>query len=74
MFSKRNKKIFTMAVMVIVAIGLIGPGALLFFAPQNSGYAESSLSQEAREVPDGLSGGNGSTDLDNATSAAKASQ
>lgn len=38
MFSKRNKKIFTGTVMVIVAIGLIGPGALLLFAPRNQGF------------------------------------
>lgn len=36
MFSKRTKKIFTIAVIVMTAIGLIGPGVLLFFEPQTS--------------------------------------
>lgn len=45
MFSRRNKKIFTGAVMVIVAIGLIGPGALLFFAPSSPSYSESDFPQ-----------------------------
>ena len=51
MFSKRTKKIFTALIIVMVAIGLVGQGVLLFIGPGSQVPTEQNQAQIIEQTP-----------------------